>query len=410
MLATLKNRDFGLLWFGGLVSYTGNWATIAALPFFVYERTGSAFASGVVLTAMFLPLLFASVAGVFVDRWDRRRTLVVSNLVSALAALPMLLASSGGFLWIVYASVFAVSSVGLFTFSAENALLPSLVGRDQLIAANSLNSLNDNLARIVGPAIGGALVAYSGLLGVVIFDAVTFAIAAGLISLIRADAAPEEDRDEVGASGSERPLLAVWKEWLAGLKLVTGTRVILILFVVVAVAMLADSILSALLAPFVGDVLDSESTVFGLILTLRGVGGIVGGVVAAYLSRWLPPERMLGWSLVLIGLIMLVYVNMPLTALVLTLAAVMGVVAVCWLASQQTLLQTNVEDRYLGRAFGAFATTNALTLLVGTLLAGALAEVAGIVPLLNASAVLYSGAGLLALLLLVSRKDSRATD
>lgn len=408
MLATLRQRDFGLLWFGGLISYTGNWATIAALPFFVFERTGSAFASGAVLTSMFAPLLFSSVAGVFVDRWDRKRTLAVSNLVSAGAALPMLFAGSGDFLWVVYAAVFAISSAGLFAFSAENALLPRLVGRDRLMAANSLNSLNDNLARIAGPAIGGGLVAYAGLAGVVVFDALSFLIAAGLISLIRSDTRPGRGREESSdVAETQSPLLAVWREWLAGLRLVTGRRVISILFFVVAIAMLADSILSALLAPFVGDVLNSESSVFGLILTLRGVGGIAGGVVAGYASRWMRPERMLGWSLVLIGLVMLVFVNVPLLPLVLTLAAAMGVVAVCWLASQQTILQTNVEDDYLGRAFGAFATANALTLLLGTLSAGALAALAGIVPLLNSSAILYSGAGLLALILLIPGKDRK---
>lgn len=409
MLATLKQRDFGLLWFGGLISYTGNWATIAAVPFFVFEQTRSAFASGAVLTAMFMPLLFSSVAGVFVDRWNRKRTLAVANVVMAAAGLPMLLASSGEFLWVVYAAVFAVSSVGLFAFSAENALLPRLVGRDRLMFANSLNSLNDNLARIAGPAIGGGLVAYAGLAGVVVFDAVSFLLAAGLISLIRTSTTPEEDPKE-GPEQVEQPLLAVWREWLAGLRLVTGRRVISVLFLVIATAMLADSILSALLAAFVGDVLNSGASVFGLILTLRGVGGIAGGVVAGYASRWLRPERMLGWSLVLLGLVMLVYVNVPLLTLVLTLAGVMGVVAVCWLASQQTILQTNVEDRYLGRAFGAFATTNAMTLLVGTLSAGALADLAGIVPLLNSSALLYSGAGLLALFLLVPAKGRETTD
>ena len=174
--------------------------------------------------------------------------------------------------------------------------------------------------------------------------------------------------------------------------------------------MLADSILSALLAAFVGDVLNSGGSIFGLILTLRGIGGIAGGVVAGYASRWLRPETMLGWSLVLIGLVMLLYVNVPLLTLVLSLVVVMGVIAVCWLASQQTILQTNVEDHYLGRAFGACATTNAGSILVGTLSAGALAYLTGIVPLLNSSALLYSGAGLLTLFLLVPAKGPKTTD
>jgi predicted MFS family arabinose efflux permease len=410
LLATLKQRDFGLLWFGGLVSYTGNWATIAAIPFFVFEQTGSAFASGAVLTAMSLPLLFSSVAGTFVDRWDRKRTLAVANVVMAAAVLPMLLASSGNFIWVVHAAVLAVASVNLFAYSAENALLPRLVGRDRLMAANSLNSLNDNLARVAGPAVGGALVAQAGLAAVVVFDAVSFLVAAGLVSLIRADAAPEEGPEEVDTETAERPLPAVWREWVAGLRLLTGRRVVLIVFLVAAAATLADSILSALLAPFVGDVLNAGASIFGLVLTLRGVGGIAGGAVAGYASRWLPPERTLGWSLVLIGLLGLVLANVPVVAVALALFAVAGVVAVPWLASQQTLLQTNVEDRYLGRAFGAFNTANAVTLLLGSLFAGALADLAGIVPLLNSSALLYCGAGLLALFLLTPGKDRKTTD
>lgn len=357
---------------------------------------------------MFAPLLFASLAGVFVDRWDRKRTLVVSNLFSALAGLPMLLVNSGGFLWVVYASVLAVSSVGLFTIAAENALLPRLVGRDGLMTANGLNSLNDNLARVAGPAIGGVLVASAGLAGIVVFDAVSFAIAAVLISLIRVDAAPERTRAEGDTAEAGRPAAAAWREWVEGLRLMKGTRVILVLFVVGGTAMLADSILSVLLAPFVADVLRAEASVFGLILTFRGAGGILGGAVAAYASRWLQPEQALAWSLILIGLIMIVFVNVPSVTVALTLAAVMGVVVVSWLAGQQTILQTNVDDGYLGRAFGAFTTTNALTLLLGTLLAGALADLAGVIPLLNLSALFYAAAGCLALLAYRSGGKDRA--
>ena len=104
---------------------------------------------------------------------------------------------------------------------------------------------------------------------------------------------------------------------------------------------------------------------------------------------------------------MLVFVNVPFVTVALGLAAVMDVVVVCWLAGQQTILQTNVDDGYLGQAFGAFATTNALTLLLGTLLAGALADLAGVVPLLDLFALFYA-AGCLALLAYRSGRKARA--
>ena len=125
----LRNRSFRLLWLAGLMSYVGNWSLFAALPLFVFQLTGSTFASGVVLTAMFLPLLLGSVAGVFVDRWDRQRTLLIGNLTMAVLVLPMLITATGHGLWVAYVVVIVVGLASQFTTVAENALLPRLVGR-----------------------------------------------------------------------------------------------------------------------------------------------------------------------------------------------------------------------------------------------------------------------------------------
>jgi MFS family permease len=115
VLATLRQRDFALLWFGGLISMMGDWAMFAALPFYAFEQTGSAFASGAVLTALTLPgLLFGTVAGVFVDRWDRKRTMVVANLLQVLVMLPLLLVRPGESLWLVYVVAFVMASVWQF--------------------------------------------------------------------------------------------------------------------------------------------------------------------------------------------------------------------------------------------------------------------------------------------------------
>lgn len=92
MIATLRQRDFSLLWFAGLVSMIGNWMLGVALSVLVYSMTGSVLAVGGNLLATTLPsLLFGSVAGVFVDRWERRQTLVIANLLLGLTLLPLLL-------------------------------------------------------------------------------------------------------------------------------------------------------------------------------------------------------------------------------------------------------------------------------------------------------------------------------
>lgn len=106
MIATLRHRDFALLWIGQAVSTVGNWLLFVALPFYVYSLTGSPLATGATFAASALPpLLLGSVAGVFVDRWDRQRTMVVADLLRAGLLLPLLLVRSPSLIGIVYVGV-----------------------------------------------------------------------------------------------------------------------------------------------------------------------------------------------------------------------------------------------------------------------------------------------------------------
>ena len=167
MLATMRHRDFGLLWFAGLFSVLGDFALTVALPLHVYEQTDSTLAVAVVFAARFLPrVLFGSIAGVFVDRWDRKRIMVVSDIARAVFLAPLLLAPDQ--LEVIVPVAAIQGFIGLFFMPAENALLPKLVGEDRLVTANALNALNDNLGFLIGPALGSALYAWAGISTVVI--------------------------------------------------------------------------------------------------------------------------------------------------------------------------------------------------------------------------------------------------
>src|SRR5215218_7113094 len=199
MLALLRRRDFGLLWLGGLVSIAGDWVLRAALPYFVYERTGSTVATAGMIAAELAPgILVGSVAGVFVDRWHRKRVLVLGNLLQAAAVALLLLVPDGGWLGFVYVAAVAQAMVAAFSVPAESALLPTLVGDEDLVIANSLNALNNRIGRLVGLPLGGTLLAVLGLRGVVVADCATFFAAAALIAAISvprsraAEPTPEE--------------------------------------------------------------------------------------------------------------------------------------------------------------------------------------------------------------------------
>src|SRR5215217_1454678 len=197
----LRQRDFALAWTGGLVSMLGSWALWIALPIHVYQLSGSALAtSGVVAAAVAPGVLIGSFAGVFVDRWNRKTTLVLGNVLLAAATVPLVVVREEAWLWLVYPLVFALSTVEQFTEPAENAFLPRLVDAEDLLAANSLNALNNSLARLGGPALGGALYAATGLIGVVAVDAASFLVAAALLALVRASGAVEAAADAAAAA------------------------------------------------------------------------------------------------------------------------------------------------------------------------------------------------------------------
>src|SRR5690348_12853609 len=114
MLAVLRQRNFALLWAGGLISMLGDWLLFIALPFYIYNLTGSALATGAMFIAETLPIVvFGSIGGVFADRWDRKRTMIIADLLRA-ALLLLLAVQSPDWLWAIYLVVFVQSSVGQF--------------------------------------------------------------------------------------------------------------------------------------------------------------------------------------------------------------------------------------------------------------------------------------------------------
>lgn len=163
------------LWLGQVITQIGDRALSLALGYFVFRETGSVTATALLALAGYLPgLLFGSFAGVLADRWDRRRVLLVSQLLQGVVILALLLATQPGWLWVAYAVMFTELTLSLLALPAGGALLPSLVGEARLARANATLSVGTTVARLLGPPLGGLLVAQAGVKGVVVFDALTF--------------------------------------------------------------------------------------------------------------------------------------------------------------------------------------------------------------------------------------------
>lgn len=400
MIAMMRQRNFALLWWGGLISMTGDWMLRIALPAFVFQMTGSTLATGIMfIVGQLPPLLLGSVAGVFVDRWERKRTMVIANLLMMVGLLPLGLVQSAEWLWVVYLVSFWQSCIGQFFAPAENALLPTLVEGDNLVTANSLNALNNNLARLIGPALGGALALSMGLYGVALLDALTFAVAAGLIALI---ALPEKAVEEQPPAPSpEGGWLSLWREWRAGLALVIQTPLLRVLFTIIALWAIGEGIMVVLFVPFVTEVLQGQALEIGWLMSAQAIGGLAGGVVMGKLGERFSPAMLLGPCSILFGMIDLMIFNYSLFfsgfAIGVCLFIIVGIPGAGSFASLLSLLQTSVADRYRGRLFGAFTTTFGLLALVGMGIATTFGDVVGIQRLINVQGIAPIVAGIVAI-------------
>ena len=383
MWAVLRQRNVALLWVGGLISIIGDRTLMAALPFYVYQQTGSTLATAALFAASALPpVVLGSLAGVFVDRWKRKRLMVVVNLLQAVAILMLLFVRSAEWLWVIYLVFFLETALSAFFQPAESALLPQLVAEKDLVAANSLNALNNNIARLVGPPLGGLVFGLFGLDMVAIIDSASFAIAAVLIALMRMPASPIASTPPMSAVVVS-PLRALWQEWHEGMILIWRDRTITRLFVVAALTSLGGCMFDPLIAPWIQSTLGGSAVHLGLLTTSGAVGGLLGGLL---LGRWgtrLDARKLFGIGTLIGGIVLLVMYNLTSIPLILAVGVLKSVPLIGSGVGLDTLFQTSVPDRYRGRIYGALFTSNALIGLIALGIAGVMGELVGTVPILS---------------------------
>ena len=403
MIAVLRQRDFSILWLAGLISMIGDWVLRIGLPLYVFNLTGSTLATGAMLVAGIAPgLLFGSIAGVFVDRWDRRRIMIVSNVLQTFVLLPLLVVHSVDQVWIIYIVLFIGSTISQFFTPAQSALLPLLVDENYLPTANSLSALNGNIARLLGPVLAGLIVGLSGLVGITLIDALSFVIAAAMILFLHYRIArPQSPTMGVYAVTLIR---GVGREWSEGMRLVLDTPPLAILFAIMIPIQLAEGFLGTLLVPFVSTVMHGTDLDFGVLMAAQAAVGIIGSVYIARIAGKILPQRLLGICLIIIGCcdLALFYYPLWIRGIVpgLIFIGIVGIPEVGVFTTHTTLIQTLTTDAYRGRVLGALGALSSLLMLVGAVVAGVLGEHVNLILLLTVDGLCYIAAGIVALALL----------
>ncbi len=279
------------------------------------------------------------------------------------------------------------SSLEQLFMPAEMALLPNLLegGEAEVVTANALSGVNRHLARLIGPAIGGAVVALGGLTAVAIVDAASFLVAAALIAAIRTNRSRAERHDSL-----EHETVSAWqrllREWREGLGVVAGDVVLRAVLVFLVITAVGEGLTLTLFVPWVRDALHSDSAGYGAVLSTQAIGGLIGALVIGRLGSRVNPVRMLIVGAIVFGLIDLVLFTYPVVyphiGPALVGMVIVGVPGAAIGAAVATLEQLRAEDRQRGRVIGAIGAMGAIGSLVGALLAGFAGEVIPVVALL----------------------------
>jgi MFS transporter, DHA1 family, staphyloferrin A biosynthesis exporter len=278
--SALRHRDFRWLWAGTFCATGGQWIQQATLGWVTYEITGSAALLGAVLGMRAIPmLLLAPVSGLVADRYDRRVALAASQLLVCVSSLALALALALDALkvWHLFAFTLAAGVGAVFDRTLRSALIFNVVPRTEVANAVALNSVAFSVMRAVGPGAAGLLIASIGA-------AWNFGLQAMLYLAVAASALTIRTTHE---PRSDRPRASAWADLKEGAQFVVShpiARMMLVLGLIPPLLLIPS--FSALMPVFAVDVFDSGPEGLGLLLSAVGVGGVAGGVLAAWLTRY----------------------------------------------------------------------------------------------------------------------------
>ncbi|MBD0317226.1 MAG: MFS transporter [Thermoleophilia bacterium] len=366
-----KHRNDRLFFAGQVVSVTGTWMQNVATAWLVLELTGSPVAVGLLALFQFLPFTLLSLpAGVLLDRLDPRRTVIATQALSLVSAavLAALTLADVIAVWQVYVLTAFRGTVLVLDNPGRQALTFQLVGRDELPNAVALNSTLFNAARVVGPAVGGVLVATLGVGIAFALNAASFlAVLAGLVAMRERELFPL-DRGEDGAPG----FLRGTQEAFAYVR--RTPLVAAILGAVLAVSMLAFNF-HVLLPVLARETLDAGAEAFGILSAWFGAGALVGALAAATRGRASPRAFLVGAAF--FGAAELVLAPLGSLAAASGVLFLTGASFTTWVANANASLQLAVPDRLRGRVLGFYFLAFNGSMPLGGLLAGWLAAVGG---------------------------------
>jgi len=370
--AVLAIPDFRLLWLGQTISQIGDGLTSLALLIVINKLSGSTAALATMMIAIALPqLVFGLISGVFVDRWDRKKIMIVSDLIRSALVLGFVLVRRPEDIWIFYMLGFLQAAIGTLFDPAKSASIPNIVDRSMLLAANSLSQTTRVITGVIGSILAGLMV---GLMGTAwpafLLDGLSFFLSAVFISRM-ADFSRIETQ---AADGIKHMLGQLWE----GLRFLASRRLLVGVMVTFAVTMLGLGALNVLIVPFLVNRLQISTAALGVADAAQVIGMVLGSSLVAALAIRLKDTQIIVGGVVGLGLSVTVFGAINSAWMALVVLFVVGLCLTPVQAAAATIFQANIPDDKRGRAGSALNTVITLASVVSMASAGLLGDALGV--------------------------------
>lgn len=375
---------FRRLWAGQLVSLFGDFLAIfAVLSFATFNLHASATQITYITVSFLVPFaFFGPIAGVFVDRWDLKRTMIVSDLIRA--ALVVLLIRAPN-IYAIYAVLMTMSFVSTFFVPAQSVTVRTLVPPNGLMSANAMMQQAMQVIRIITPALAGALVGWFGAYVCYLIDTGSFLFSALMIApLVINRVQTPQAADKKTSVGS------IVSEFGAGMKFILTHANISFVILALTAGMFAISCFGPLVAVFVRDNLKANEFVFGLVNSLIGIGMILCTIAIGKFAQSRSKSKMVIEGLLVIGVsvaVMAAFGNIPMCAVGMF---GIGVGSGLIMIPSMTLIQTETPMEMVGRVSSSVWSLLSIAQVIGLVFSGSLAAKLGVVNLFYLSALMLA--------------------
>lgn len=374
MKRLLAIGDFRKLWLSHVISSFGDALTNLALLIMAQRLTGSTAAVATTAVAVALPqLLFGMFAGVLVDRWDRKRVMIASDLARAFLVLGFLAVSSPDRMWILYVVAFVQASIGTLDNPARSSVVPQIVGRDNLLAANSFFQSTMIIVGVAGTATAGVIAGvFDTLAPAFLVDAVSFAVSATLVTRIEIEGRPAR------TAGSEMQASGLWIELREGVRLILASPMLRTVVITAGVVMLGLGAVNVLLVPFIVDELAVPETWFGVLEAAQVTSMVLAGGLVATVAQRIRPGRLLVVGLTGVALVVAAMSQAQSVWHLIGLLFAVGWFVTPTQAAISTIVQSEVPLEALGRVSSSLGTISTTAQVASMALSGVAAAMLGL--------------------------------